>query len=284
MKYDIQACNKLSERQRQEIAELIRLCEAREPVRMTPLLDPEENADPELPCFYLAYEGETGSLAGFLSTFLPDRETAEVSVWVRPDARRRGVMTALLRRAGENLADAHLSFYLTSDGNSDDASAVAEHWGLIPDHVEKMMEKRVHPVRGHLVSEQLILDDEAAGRRGEIYLRRRGQSRYLYRKDQKRYIGKCNLAPMSEEAVYLYGLEIREEWRNQGYGRRFLHLVEEQLPSCAVLRLQVSSGNPAACHLYEACGFQVSEQVIYYELSGKCRRGCILQKDKGEHI
>lgn len=274
MSSSIRVCSVLSQQQKQEIADLIRVCQAWEPIHMTPLMDAEENMDPELPCFYLAYEEEGGSLAGFLSLFLPDGETAEGTVFVRPDNRRKGILTALLRKAREVLEGEELSYYLVSDGCSRDADAVAAHWQGKPDHTEWMLEAK---------AEKLAQMSVGAEREKMVFLRRRGQCWYLYRRDHKHYIGKCFLAPLAEDIHYLYGLEIRPEWRNQGYGKQLLHSIGKKLDSedrgrkgqvrdkadpqkrrATVLRLQVSSENEAACRLYETCGFQVSEQVIYY--------------------
>lgn len=253
--YYIRHGNVLSEQQKQEIAGLIQACEAWEPVRLVPLMEAEENIDPELPCFYLAYREGSHTLIGFLSLFLPDGETAEATVFIRPDCRRRGVMTALLQKAGEMLEEESLSFFLLSDGNGRDGEAAAAHWKLKPDHLEKLMEIRADDLAGHQTH-------QTGGSEREVYLRRRGQCWYLYRKDHKRYIGKCFLVPLAEGITYLYGLEIRPEWRNQGYGRLFLQEIGKR--SCGILRLQVTSENPAACHLYEACGFRTLEQVVYY--------------------
>ena len=53
--------------------------------------------------------------------------------------------------------------------------------------------------------------------------------------------------------------------RRQGLGRLFLKLLaSSQKEGIHTMLLQVGSRNAAACGLYRACGFQVTEQLDYY--------------------
>lgn len=65
---------------------------------------------------------------------------------------------------------------------------------------------------------------------------------------------------------YLYGLEIFEEYRGQGYGKALLLQVISDLISCnpLPLRLQVSGENIPAVSLYKKTGFQIAETLSGY--------------------
>ena len=65
---------------------------------------------------------------------------------------------------------------------------------------------------------------------------------------------------------YLYGFEIREDLRGQGYGKRFLNQVLLDLAKHAPLplRLQVSGENLPALSLYKKTGFQITETLSGY--------------------
>ena len=55
--------------------------------------------------------------------------------------------------------------------------------------------------------------------------------------------------------IWIEDLYIREPYRGQGLGSRFLRLLEIQYPD-SILRLEVEAENEAAIHVYKACGFR----------------------------
>ena len=65
---------------------------------------------------------------------------------------------------------------------------------------------------------------------------------------------------------YLYGFEIKEELRGQGYGTTYLLQVLSDLANInpLPLRLQVSGDNTAALSLYKKTGFQITETLFGY--------------------
>ncbi len=66
--------------------------------------------------------------------------------------------------------------------------------------------------------------------------------------------GKC--------CVWIEDLYVKEDYRKQGIGTRFLHYVEEKYPD-AVFRLEVEAENESAVHTYRKCGY---ETLPYMEM------------------
>jgi GNAT superfamily N-acetyltransferase len=264
----IQVTTELTMQQKQEICLLLDACKKQEAIYMEPVLNAEENIDPNLPCFYLAY-GEEGSLTGFVSVFLPEEKLGEIMAYTRPEYRRKGVLTALLKKMKEELGSPDRMFFLLSHGKGGEAERVAAHWQLPLDHEEWMMEIPVS---------ELEKKNSCPKESKRLYLRRRQEAWYLYQGQDSRhtgsYIGKCFLSPLGDQVSYLYGLEIRKEWRNQGYGRSFLVRLagqickedQENRQTDHRICLQVSTKNPVACQLYRSCGFEISERIGYYKI------------------
>lgn len=56
--------------------------------------------------------------------------------------------------------------------------------------------------------------------------------------------------------IWIEDLYIRQEYRGQGLGTRFLRWIEERYPD-AIFRLEVEAENESAVKVYENCGFDV---------------------------
>lgn len=250
--------SRLSEDQKKEIQALGRACRTWEPVTQEPFTDSEENADPTLPCFYIYYENTFP--ISFLSLFIPDGRTAEVTGFTLPGYRNQGHFNELLSCAREELKEQNLTYYLVSDGKSEDARAMLSHKQLTVDHSEMMMAMpmaelaQLRPACGG--KERDLPQDLSVAQEGEEYILRK----------QDQLIGRCRLAFFPGTA-YLYGFQIEEGCRHQGYGRLFLKLLAQTQPEeIHTMLLQVGSRNEAACGLYRSCGFVVTEQLDYYRI------------------
>ena len=265
----------LTEQQTREIQALGRACQSWEPVTQSPMLDSSENADPTLPCFYIYYENTFP--ISFLSLFIPDGTYAEVTGFTLPGYRGKGHFDQLLACAKEELKDQNLTFYVVSDGKSPDAQAMLAHKGLDVEYSEMMMAASLEDLAGMNVSapgrerEALEEDDEW------FTLEPEEDEYVLYAGEDA--VAWCKLAFFPGTA-YLYGFEVEELFRRQGYGKWFLQQLaqsllcwqldpeEEVVPSHAgevhTMLLQVGSRNVAACGLYQGCGFAVTEKLDYY--------------------
>lgn len=248
--------SRLSEEQKKEIEALGRACRAWEPVTQEPFMDSGENADPTWPCFYIYYENTYP--ISFLSLFIPDGSYAEVCGFTLPGYRKKGHLKELLECAQKELADKRLDFYLVSDGKSRDAQEMLAHMGKAVSYSEMMMAapladlQKLMFVPGGGIS--AVEEDYTVGTEGEEVLLQCGGHT----------LGRCRLAYFPG-TVYLYGFTVEERLRRKGLGRLFLKLLASaQKEEYHTMLLQVGSRNEAACGLYRACGFQVTEQLDYY--------------------
>ncbi len=255
----------LTDTQRREIQALGLACRSWEPVTQEPFLDSEENADPTLPCFYIYYEN-TFPLS-FLSLFIPDGTYAEVTGFTLPGYRKKGHFQELLACAKEEMKDRDLTFYVGSDGKSPDAQAMIQHKEMPLSHSERMMAASLEQLAQMAVSVPNSCNEEFS-------LEQEEEEYVLYEGEDA--VAWCKLAFFPGTA-YLYGFEVEESLRRQGYGRFFLRQLAQALlagdaetaPQAGevhTMLLQVSTRNVAACGLYENCGFAVTEQLDYYRV------------------
>ncbi len=269
----------LTDIQKREIQMLGQACQSWEPVTHSPMLDSSENADPTLPCFYIYYENTFP--ISFLSLFIPDGTYAEVTGFTLPGYRKKGHFQELLACAKEELKDRGLTFYVVSDGKSPDAQAMLAHKGMDVAYSEMMMAaslEQLMQMEATVPSAELV-GYEAEEEDEELFSLEQEEDEYvLYQGDEA--VAWCKLAFFPGTA-YLYGFEVEESLRRQGYGRYFLKQLAQslldrqadptsdvQLPPQAgevhTMLLQVGTRNVAACGLYDSCGFAVTEKLDYY--------------------
>ena len=270
----------LTDIQKREIQMLGQACQSWEPVTQSPMLDSSENVDPALPCFYIYYENTFP--ISFLSVFIPDGTYAEVTGFTLPGYRKKGHFAELLACAKEELKGHDLTFYVVSDGKSPDAQAMLAHKEMDMAYSEMMMAASLEHLAqmdasapsAELVGYEVGEDDE------ELFALEQEEDEYvLYQGEEA--VAWCKLAFFPGTA-YLYGFEVGETLRRQGYGRYFLKQLaqslldwqsdpkaEVQLPPHAgdvhTMLLQVGTRNVAACGLYDRCGFVVTEKLDYYQ-------------------
>ena len=80
----------LNEIEKNQINELVRLCNQHDKTYTQIYLSNQFNYYPDLPAFFLAYDGE--SLAGILNIYADEAEDAEIKALVRPEKRRQGII------------------------------------------------------------------------------------------------------------------------------------------------------------------------------------------------
>ena len=72
-----------------------------------------------------------------------------------------------------------------------------------------------------------------------------------------------------EQSFYLYEVEVKKKNRNKGVATKCLtglfSLLSQEVP--LTIYLQVGSYNEPAVHLYKKLGFNVSEELVYYDLA-----------------
>ncbi len=273
----------VTEEQKEQIKNLVRLCAAYEPISDEVAFDHVLNFDQNIKCYFFLFIEE--QLIAYLSMFIPTADVAEISAYTHPEFRRKGYFSLLFKEAKnelENYEIDHVLFVHQPSGK--DAKHVIEKYGADIERTEYLMEldtaqfskletelkltkaneaylnemAAIYPAIFHDVNKdtesalKTILDTEHF----DTYL--------LYSDDT--IIGMCNVN-RQEDKFYIFGLGILPEYRNQGYGKQMISLLLEELILIKNKRilLEVSSDNQSAFALYKNSGFIVQQQYDYYK-------------------
>ncbi|MDD3335403.1 MAG: GNAT family N-acetyltransferase [Eubacteriales bacterium] len=244
------------------------------------------NFNPELPCFYLGYEGDT--LAAFLAVFMPDPTEAEIMAATLPMYQQRGFFRQLYERAAEELrlVGIHSLLLETEAKSTSGALVLARFPHRVFDHAEYRMtlsalppelqaaEKAGTVERVTLQSKETFAAISAAAFQ---CTREDSYSNFISTSDQRRgYLFRWNgeavgtfvLSNEEQDETFIYGVTIAPAYQGQGLGGHMMrHAVEMALQNTAKALIEVDSQNPAALALYRHCGFQVSFQVDYHRVA-----------------
>ena len=262
----------LTASQTAQIEALAASCREAEPLRIT---FPCEEAD----LFYLLWENDSSTgahgpeqarLLAAAAVCVPDglnagdqtpkkaaagSQTAEVSAFTAPAARRQGCFSALLDMILEDFPDADLLF--TVDNCCPAALKTLE--ALEAEHIndEYMMEIALEPLCPSSSS-------AAEPPNGLSHTLPADGKRYTI-EDGGRQVGEFFLSPLNG-SVYFYGFYIQPEFRGRGLGKSAFRRALEIACSCGFpsLLLQVSGDNTAAVALYKNAGLRIRETLSCY--------------------
>lgn len=276
----------VKEEQKVQIKNLVQLCAAYEPISDEVAFDHILNFDQNIKCYFFLFIEDR--LISYLSMFIPTADVAEISAYTHPEFRRKGYFSLLFKEAKnelENYEIDHILFVHQPAGK--DAKQVLEKYGANIDRTEYLMqldkaqfskletELKLTKANEAYLKEMAAIyptifydvnkDTEAALK---TILDTENFDTYLLYSDAK-IIGMCNVN-RQQDKLYIFGLGILPEYRNQGYGKQMINLLLEELILIKNKRilLEVSSDNESALALYKNSGFVVQEQYDYY--------GCVI--------
>lgn len=263
----ISSTNLLTQKQRQEIANLTAFCRHHDGTDLSCPLEDEDLTH------FLGYLPD-GRLAACL-TLIPYEETlAECCAFTHPDFRRQGCFSLLLEEAAEEYPDVDLLFAVSE--NCADALKTLEALGAEKDSEEHMMECDLG--RWHPTQQSVSADSASASRQTTIpadtentdsshpfSITQTSKNQYALRRSGT-LCGTTSTEPVSDTTVCLHHVEILPEFRNQGCGTAFFQLLLPQLAKNGFQKaiLQVAGDNAPAIALYKKTGFSITKTLLYY--------------------
>ena len=277
------SANDVTEEQKEQINNLVRLCAAYEPINDEVAFDHVLNFDQNIKCYFFLYIED--QLIAYLSMFIPTADVAEISAYTHPEFRRKGFFTLVLEEAKkelENYEIDHILFVHQPAGK--DAKYVIDTYGATIDRSEYLMEFEISQLPELETELKLTRANEAyLNEMTEIYtdifhdlsmdteaalktiLDTEHFDTYLLYLDEQ-IIGMCNVNRQGDR-FYIFGLGILPKYRNQGYGKQMMSLLLEELILIKDKRilLEVSSDNINALALYKNSGFDIRQQYDYYK-------------------
>ncbi|GAA0136204.1 GNAT family N-acetyltransferase [Paenibacillus sp. YSY-4.3] len=227
-------------------------------------------------------------LIGFLSWYTSDGTEANINGMVHPDFRRKGVFTALLKRAlSEMQARGIQVCRFRIPFNSEPGIGFMKHSGANFHTSEFSMNLKQfqadasnHPAFILRLAEdqdlefmitcssQAFGDSETWTR--NYFARTREPERVSYiALDNLKPIGMIRVNYVSRDTAVIHDLCVLPLHQGKGYGRKILNQVVKILleQECATIRLGVVTDNRRALNLYQSIGFEVSSEFHYYVIS-----------------
>ena len=188
------------------------------------------------------------------AAFIPEGDNMyECYAFTEPAFRQKGFFTELLDLAIETLPEDTAFLFYTNGTDPDTQAALLalEAESVLAEHMMEISLNSYRTVDTELSENSLTMTVSTI----DETLTRQYSNPY----------GSVNISVFSSY-YYLYGLEIKEEYRGKGYGNQLLNQVLQDLASYEPLplRLQVSGENIPAVSLYKKTGFQITETLFGY--------------------
>jgi len=278
---EIKKCSVLTESEKKEILELENMAFKDEKLENHAFLSNEINFDKNLECFYMAYDNK--KLIGFLTTFIPTSNEAEVLAVVHPEYRQKGCFNMLFQAAKEILLCAGIkNILLVIEAKSKSGlKALKKFEGCKLEHSEYRMfyEKFDNIPEYYDLSfsevnseNKKIFSDITLDAFNDLDENDSFIDTVIECKDRDGYIAYNNNIPVGvfdynyeDNDAFLYGVAIKSDYRGKGFGKQLIGFaLYEGLKKRNKIVLDVDSNNPIAFNLYKKCGFKVDFQVDYY--------------------
>lgn len=237
----------LSEKEKIQIGSIVTACNSHDSIRLSYPI--EDGA-----CHFLLFD-DNGSVISALSLFFSWEDCCECTAFTLPEKRGQGCFSQLFSLAlswleeKEEQENAGYDLLFVTSPGCRETMIVLETLEAEYDYSEYIMERRIE--------KETIPEDP-------IHLEFQEGGLCLGLLNHK-IIGSCRLDYDCGFAC-LYEMEIKEPFRNQGLGSRFLFSLFPRLMENGIhiLRLQVTSTNGAALSLYKKTGFHICETLSYY--------------------
>ena len=282
----ITSVKELSIEQLDEIQELESACRVFDKTISSISLAQELNFHEDMDSFFFAHEND--KLVGMISVFAPVEAKAELSAFVLPQKRKRGIFKALLEKAVTVLEKYEIrEVYLVHDAANKAGSFALEKLGAALSHSEYLLvydKNFCSTMQNPQVSikETYAKDQKESVRLAlDIFGGEKKEWTALYAKSYTSPKVRCFAAECvgetfgicsvnnTDDGLFLFSLGILPAFRSKGLGRSMLLAITGMLSSesPADILLEVDSGNIAAYNLYITSGFKKKVRFDYHELS-----------------
>lgn len=277
----INSTNQLNEIQKKQVESLQEQTLIHDKTANKIWLSNEINYDKNLPCFFLAYEGDF--LVGFLSIFMPSKYLPEISAFVCPDNRRKGIFSELLYHALTTLKKENIEelLFVVNDASADGLTALNSYKAVLS-HTENCMICNNFPPKSqntltfvrcdknnaklfNFIERSVFSETEDGENFVDALIKDDNRQGFICYKDGvavgvfTEYFGE------SSDETFLYGVGILEGYRGLGYGKALLnYALRLGLSRSSKVILDVATTNEKALSIYYGAGFELSFSVSYY--------------------
>ena len=224
-----------------------------------------ELPESENPYCYLAFD-EEDTLVAFLGYVKLNKTNLEVCMAVDPDHRREKIGTNLFLRLVSEFDSC--SYQVSLDPANEIGKAFLEKLGFEYTSTEKAMVLSKDDFNFDCEPIELNIEADESVDGFDNLLKITG----LIEEEQedtepvKKEVGYLYLAK-EDSCFSLFDIEVKEEYREQGYGNRILQTtIRDAFKQADKIILHVSTNNEPAINLYNKIGFKTTDTIDCYEL------------------
>ena len=215
---------------------------------------------------YLVFD-EDDNLIAYLGYLKIDSNNMQVCMAVDPDHRRQKIGTNLFLRLVSEFDS--FSYQVSLDPSNEIGKAFLEKLGFEYTSTEKAMclSKEDFSFDADAIELEIKADDSVEG--FDNLLKISGLIEIEQERSEepiKEEVGWLYLA-REDSCFSLFDIEVKEEYREKGYGNRILQTtIKDAFKQADKIILHVSTNNTPALKLYEKVGFKTIDTIDCYEL------------------
>lgn len=280
---EIRIYSQPSQEIKDQLFELVQSCQATDGTYRLPYLDNAYNFDGDMPAFFLANLDH--QMVGFLSVYADEPGQAEVSVYVLPDYRRRGIASALLQEFSKVAEKYDLSQieYISEAKFLADHPTFSEKFDYDLKETEIWLEQAAgtfseeekEGVEVLLGKKEMVA--EIAAFQSQIFempmdtalhyasqaLESPDSLLYVLKKDGQ-IVASCSV-DTTFDSNYLFALAVDQVFQGQGLGSHLVRSILNDLSgrNGQVCQIVVEAQNTGALRLYERLGFKRKSEAVY---------------------
>lgn len=238
----------LDENTTEQIHVLIELCKSNDNINGCVFLEEDMNAINTIPCYF--YTKHDNNLIGFLSIFFPDEFSCEIYAYVHPNYRNKGIFNNLYKKALNALYTNDIAYIqIVCEPNSPGENLLISK-GYSNFTCECLM-KLVTPTISNEHEDYVVISN----------------SDYTFFKlvYNNIILGHCQIN-YTENTATIFDVEIYEQHQGKGYSKVLINLVIPHIKKSSIV-LHVTASNIKALRAYKSCGFEIIEELLYYDIS-----------------
>lgn len=283
---EIKSLSKLNSNEKTSIKQLVFICNTFDKSKNILFLSNEFNAYDNMNCFFLYYDND--DLLGVLSVYADTKNIAEISAYVLPSERQKGIFNKLYKTACQELKKFNYDFvHFKTEERFLHRQEIANKLNAILVDTEYLMEydkfnnllssKKVTD----LITRKALKEDfpaliyvqvqafEESYDLSETYVKQSfyDEDTYLYTTIlDGEVVGTCSV-DISGANNLIFGLCVIPTHQHQGIGSQMLkNIINDILKTNEKpITICVESENKTALRLYSSSGFNIISQYEYYQ-------------------
>lgn len=212
-------------------------------------LEDEFDIFSEFPRLYYAKSNE--QLLGFLSVYIIDSNSVEISIFVHPDSRREHIGQQLLGNFLDDYEISNIEISVHPNNRIGIYFLQKNNFSYVSTELLMHVQLNTFKPLENPGSFELITDNSS-------------QYHYVNKGIE---IVSCNISKFNDDFIFISDVETLKEYRGKGYGYQFLQEALFDLSHMYTSALlHVSKENIPAYNLYRKLGFQIKDSTVTYTL------------------